>query len=138
MITLTKNGNTVRITTKEGKVLWQSIDVFMNGFTLDKATMKVSFATPKISKTAIPIAEINIDGVSGITTEEGLGDAIKDLVEMATTGAAGGGSLSEDNEGYLIGIDEDEQTIRVKEGAEELTPGDWGDWTLGDGWTNRS
>lgn len=92
MVTLTKDGNTVRITTKEGKVLWQSIDQFMNGFTLDKATMTVSFATSKISKTAIPIAEININGVSGITTEEDLGTAIGDLVKMDATAAGGGGT----------------------------------------------
>jgi hypothetical protein len=135
MVTLTKDGNTVRITTKEGKIFWQSIDIFMNGFTLDKATMKVSFSTPKISKTAIPIAEIDINGVSGITTEEDLGLAIKDLVKMSTNGAGGGG-ISDDNEGYLIEIIGDE-TINVAEG-EELDVVDFGDWTLGDGWTNNA
>jgi hypothetical protein len=135
MVTLTKDGNTVRITTKEGKVFWQSIDIFMNGFTLDKATMKVSFATPKISKTAIPIAEIDINGVSGITTEEELGLAIKDLVKMSTNGA-GGGSISDDNEGYLIDIDD--ETINVAEGEEQNFLTDVGDWTLGDGWTNNA
>lgn len=82
MITLTKDGNTVRITTKEGKIVWQGIDQFMNSFILDKDTMTVAFSTTKFAKTLIPIAEININGTSGITTEAGLGTAIGNLVKV--------------------------------------------------------
>src|SRR6185369_3591792 len=137
MVTLTKDGNTVRITLSTGIVVWQSIDTFMNGFTLDKATMKVSFTTPKISKTGIPIAQININGVSGITTEEDLGDAIKDLVEMDGTG--GGGGISDVTAGYLIDVEEDgdERIVSVDEGSNEVpVPNAFGvDWETGDGWT---
>src|SRR6185369_13206381 len=113
MVTLTKDGNTVRITLSTGIVVWQSIDTFMNGFTLDKATMKVSFTTPKISKTGIPIAQININGVSGITTEEDLG-------EMDGTG--GGGGISDVTAGYLIDVEEDgdERIVSVDEGSNEV------------------
>jgi len=137
MVTLTKDGNTVRITLSTGIVVWQSIDTFMNGFTLDKATMKVSFTTPKISKTGIPIAQININGVSGITTEEDLGDAIKDLVEMDGTG--GGGGISDVTAGYLIDVEQDgdERIVSVDEGSNEVpVPNAFGvDWETGDGWT---
>lgn len=87
-VILTKDGNTIRITTKDNKVVWFSIEDFLSAFTLDKLTMTVSFNTPKIVIKDHPIGDLDIAGNSSLSTIADLGNAIKDLCEIDTDGGS--------------------------------------------------
>lgn len=92
-LVLTKDGNAIRISTKDKKVVWLSVEDFFKAFSYDKNTGKVTIADPKIKikdqslGSVQIIADSNYNNFGSISD---LGTAIAALTKIKTSGSFSG------------------------------------------------